>query len=304
MRNLRSPRLIVLVVCLCWITGPALAQESATPVKTASTRISTREEIADEFKAVPCKNADRLTAVKAFFERMGAKPEEISAEKISGGNNLVIIIPASSTESGAEKIVIGAHFDKTPDGCGALDNWSGITALAHVYRTAKEMKFKKTIIFVAFGEEEKGLVGSVGMVEKIKKEELPEYCAMINIDSLGLAYPQAADNMSSKKMMDFTAELAGKMNLPFAHAAIPGAGADSQPFLSKKIPAITLHGMTNDWPKYLHSSGDKPENVKTESVYLGYRLTLALLVEVDGSPCQAFKEQKESKDSKATKEKK
>lgn len=303
MWNFKSLRCIVFIFWLCRLSFSALAQESTAQVNSPEPRISTREEIADEFKTVPCKNSDRLNAVKAFFERMGAKPEEISAEKIPGGSNLMIVKLANSTESASEKIVIGAHLDKTSDGCGALDNWSGIAALAHVYRSVREMKLKKTIIFVAFGEEEKGMYGSAAMVDKIKKEQVPEYCAMINIDSLGLAYPQAADNMSSKKMMDFTADLAGKMKVPFAHAAIPGAGADSQPFLSKKIPAITLHGMTNDWPKLLHSSNDKPETVKTESVYLGYRLALALLVEVDESPCQVFRDQKESKDSKITKEK-
>jgi hypothetical protein len=266
-------------------------------------QVSTQEEISAEFDSVPCKNKDRLAAVKALFEKMGAKPDEITVEKFGSVENVVVKITGASSESTAEKIVIGAHFDKTPDGCGAIDNWSGIVAIAHIYRTMKTLKPKRTMIFVGFGEEEKGLIGSNAMVSKIKKEQVADYCAMINIDSLGVAIPQAADNMSSKKLIDATAEIAAQMGMQFAHANIPGAGGDSMSFVSKKIPAITIHGLTSDWPKILHSSNDKPEKVNRPSVYLGYRLGLSLLAKVDDSPCDAFREVKADKD-KGGKEKK
>lgn len=290
----------VFIFCfwLC-LTVSSFSQQAAE--KTLQPHVSTPEEIAAEFKNVPCKNGDRLTVVKAMFERMGAKPEEITVEKITGGGNIVIVKAGGASEPAAEKIVIGAHMDKTADGCGAIDNWTGITALAHIYRTVKELKLNKTVLFVAFGEEEKGLVGSHAMAEKIKKEQAGEYCAMINVDSLGLAIPQVADNLSSKKMTTAVADLAKEMGVPFANARIEGAGADSQPFLDKKIPAVTIHGLNSDWPKLLHNSNDKPEKVNTQSVYLGYRLALALLVKVDKSPCDAFREGKQSKDSKEKK---
>lgn len=287
--------------CLCWLCLATVSLAQQPDLKTAEPHVSTPEEIAAEFKNVPCKNAERLAAVKAMFERMGAKPEEITVEKITGGGNIVIIKTGVSSEPSAEKIVIGAHMDKTADGCGAIDNWTGITALAHIYRTVKDLKLSKTILFVAFGEEEKGLVGSSAMAGKIKKEQAAEYCAMINIDSLGVAIPQIADNLSSKKLALEVADLAKQMDMRFANARIEGAGADSQPFLDKKIPAVTIHGLDNDWPKLLHSSNDKPEKVKTQSVYLGYRLVLALLVKVDKSPCDAFREGKQSKDGKEKK---
>ncbi len=290
----RTPVFIV----FCWLCLAVGAPAQQPAEKTPQPHVSTPEEIAAEFKNVPCKNGDRLAVVKATFERMGAKPEEITVEKITGGSNVVIVKAGASSETVAEKIVIGAHMDKTADGCGAIDNWTGITALAHIYRTVKDLKLNKTILFVAFGEEEKGLIGSQAMTEKIKKEQAAEYCAMINIDSLGVARPQVADNLSSKKLTEAVADLATQMDMPFASARIEGAGADSQPFLGKKIPAVTIHGLTNDWPKLLHSSNDKPEKVNTQSVYLGYRLALALLAKVDKSPCDAFREGRQSKNSK------
>ena len=121
---------------------------------------------------------------------------------------------------------------------------------------------------------------------------------MINIDSLGLTLPQIADNLSSKKLMEFTLDLGKQLNLPVTHANLPGAGADSQSYLRKKIPALTIHGLSSDWPKTLHTSNDKPEAVNRQNVYLGYRLALALLAKADESPCDAFREDKDKKEKK------
>ncbi len=292
-------RTALLSIVLLMLTAVCFAQDS--PSTATSLRISTQEEISAEFDSVPCKDKDRLAAVKALFEKMGATPAEIIVEKAGSAENVVVKIAGSSANE--EKIVIGAHFDKTADGCGAIDNWSGVVSIAHMYRTMKTLKPSRTLIFVGFGEEEKGTVGSRTMVNNIKKEELASYCAMINIDSLGMTIPQAADNLSSKTLIEATAAIAKTMGMQFAHANVQGA-SDSGSFLFKKIPAITIHGLTNDWPKVLHSSNDIPQNVKHESVYLGYRLTLSLLAKVDESACDAFRETQENKNAKGSKEKK
>jgi Zn-dependent M28 family amino/carboxypeptidase len=274
-------------VCLLFFSSVAFAQVTDYPPQSL---ITSREEMKAEFDSVPCKNGDRLTAVKALFEKMGAKPEEIVVEKVKGVEN--VIIRKASANGSAEKIVIGAHYDKTPDGCGAIDNWTGVVAVAHVYRTVKDLPLKKNVIFAAFGQEEKGLVGSSGMAEAIKKEQVAEYCAMINIDSLGIGAPQTLDNISSEKLIDFTAALAEKINLPFARSRIDNASSDSASFIKKKIPAVTIHTLNGNWPKILHSSNDDPSRINHDSVYMGYRMALALLLRVDGADCQSFREEK------------
>src|SRR5436190_23903483 len=97
--------------------------------------VSTREEIGDEFKNVPCKNAERQAAVKALFERMGAPSSEITVEKIKSVENVVLRKKGLSDE----KIIVGAHYDKVEDGCGAIDNWTGIVTIAHLYKTFREV---------------------------------------------------------------------------------------------------------------------------------------------------------------------
>jgi Zn-dependent M28 family amino/carboxypeptidase len=286
--NSQTPHFTSLTaVCLLFFSSVAFAQVTDYPPQSL---ITTRDEMRAEFDSVPCKNGDRLTAVKALFEKMGAKPEEIVVEKVKGVEN--VIIRKASANGSAEKIVIGAHYDKTPDGCGAIDNWTGVVAVAHIYRTVKDLPLKKNVIFAAFGQEEKGLVGSSGMAEAIKNEQVAEYCAMINIDSLGIGAPQTLDNISSEKLIDFTAALAEKINVPFARARFENAKSDSASFIKKNIPAVTIHALNGSWPKILHSSNDDPSRINHDSVYMGYRMTLALLLRVDLADCQSFREEK------------
>jgi aminopeptidase YwaD len=280
-----KPALLPCLILICF--SSAFAQESEGASKL---RISTPEEIRSEFDSVPCKNGDRLKAVKALFEKMGAKTEEIAVEKARGVEN-VVIRKAAANDS-PEKIVIGAHFDKVPAGCGAIDNWTGVVAIAHVYRTIKDLPLKKNIVFVTFGEEEKGLLGSSAMARAIKKEQVAEYCAMINIDSLGLGAPQAADNFSNKRLVDFTETLAKEMKAPFGRGELVGGNSDSTSFNRKGIPALTIHSLINEWQKILHSDNDNPSRVNHDSVYLGYRLALSLLVRIDEADCQSFRDEK------------
>ncbi len=70
---------------------------------------------------------------------------------------------------------------------------------------------------------------------------------------------------------------AGRVDgVPFDHARVEQAGADSTSFLRRGIPAVTLHGLSADWLSIIHTDGDQPSMVNPTSVYLGYRLALAV----------------------------
>ncbi len=278
LHHLRLPASALSTLLLFQSSVPAVAQQ------TPST-LSTPEELAGEFAAVPCEDKDRLAAVRALYERMGAPAADISLDQHGHVDNLVVVKKGKS----AEKIVIGAHYDKTASGCGAIDHWTGQVALTHLYKTLRDVPLNKTLVFVAFGREEKGLIGSRAMTRNIDDDAVAGYCAMINIDSLGLGPPQVADNMSSKKLARFAGELAKEMEIPFAHASIGRANSDSSSFVAKKIPAVTIHGLNNDWHAILHSRYDQADKVNAASVYLGYRLALGMVVRLDQAACSAYR---------------
>jgi len=249
--------------------------------------LSTVDDIAGDLKEVPCKHNQRLESVRAQFIRMGANPSEITTQKFSGAQNLVVKRPGLSEDT----IIIGAHYDFVDLGCGAIDNWTGIIAMSRVYESVRALEPKKTVLFVAFDNEEKGLVGARAMANAIEKEDLPRYCAMINLDSLGMTQPFAMTNTSSPSLMTAASDAASAMGLPLNKAPIANADADSSAFLSKKIPAITLAGVSNDWASILHTTKDQKEKIDAHGVYLGYRLALALWDRVEQAPCGSFREQ-------------
>ena len=277
MKSLKIKPLWILAILLIF-TGYSTAQK-------AGIKISTEEEIKSDVSLVPCKDKERLAAVKSLFIKNGATEPDITIEKLKDVENLIVTKKGKT----AETVIVGAHYDKTPEGCGAIDNWTGIVVLANLYRTMKDLTTEKTYLFVAFGKEEQGLIGSDAMAGRIPKEERTNYCAMVNFDSFGFTYPQALRNISDTSLIKLAEETSKEMNIPFADAGIDFASSDSQSFRNKKIPAISLHGLSNNWTNYLHTASDKVSNIKIGSVHIGYRHGLVFLSKIDRKPCGSFR---------------
>jgi Iap family predicted aminopeptidase len=259
---------------------------STAPAQSPDAEFSTETEIKIDLSADVCKgNDERLEAVVKLFGKMGAKSDEIKVDKFKDADNVVVTVKGKTDET----IVVGAHFDKTLVGCGVIDNWSGVVILAHLYRTMRQYETEKTYVFAAFGAEESGLIGSERMAKGIPKERRASYCAMINFDSFGLAYPQALSNISDAKLMDLAEIVSKDLKLPFSKAAITNASSDSASFRQQKIPAVTIHGMNDRWQQFLHGSGDRLENANAKSVYIGYRFGMNFLAKLDASGCGDFR---------------
>jgi len=257
----------------------SLAQKSAV-------KFSTEADIKEDLNSNVCKSSEeRLEAARQLFKKMGAADDEIKIEKIKDVENLVVTKKGKTSET----VIVGGHYDKTNDGCGAIDNWTGIVIVANLYRTIKQFDTQKTYLFVGFGKEELGLLGSDEMARSIPKEKRADYCAMVNLDSFGFAFPQVMTNISDSKLTDLAKEVSTELKFPFGKAAIEFASSDSESFRNQKIPAISIHGLSDKWKDYLHSSKDKLENVNVQSVHVGYHHALRLMAKIEASGCAAFR---------------
>lgn len=217
-------RVLIFPVCI------ALVSYSSASAQTAETKYRTDEELREDLKLGPCKNSERLEGVKKFFHQMGAAESDISAERIKDVQNVIITKKGKTDET----VIVGAHYDKVSDGCGTIDNWTGIVILGNLYRTLREFDTEKTYLFVAFDKEEIGLVGSAAMAKSIPKEKRASYCSMINLDSFGFSYPQVLANASTSKMTAVAKDLAAEIKMPFSNASLGGvADADSSSFWLK-----------------------------------------------------------------------
>lgn len=278
--KIKTSGLFILTILLIAAFNSALTAQNAVPV------LATENDLKEDLKLVPCKNSERLEGVKKFFQKMGAAENEISAEKIKGIQN-VIVTKKGETD---EIVIVGAHYDKVSEGCGAIDNWTGIVIIGNIYRTLRNVKAHKTYIFVAFDREETGLEGSAAMAKSIHKENRSSYCSMVNLDSFGFGYPQVLINASNSKMTATAKTLADELKMPFFTASLAGvADADSTSFNNKDIPAITFHGLSKDWPKYLHSSKDQLENINSGSVRVGYAFVIEYIKKIDTGSCGMFR---------------
>jgi Zn-dependent M28 family amino/carboxypeptidase len=109
------------------------------------------------------------------------------------------VLEGSDPKLKDEVIVIGAHYDHLGRGGegslapkegeihhGADDNASGTAGLLELARlfSQEREKVRRTIVFVAFGGEEEGLIGSSYYVEHPARP-LAETVAMINMDMVG-----------------------------------------------------------------------------------------------------------------------
>lgn len=270
------------------IAGSCAAAALAQPAAAPKTDIFvSKETIEASVKNVPCDQSLRLEGVRKLFMTAGAAESEIKIEKFDKDkiSNLVVQKKGDSDET----IVIGAHYDRTSSGCGVTDNWSGVSIISHIYQTLRPLATKKSYVFVAFDKEEVGLKGSREMLKAMAEPEAAKICSMVNFDSFGQGYPMALKNASSPKMLELAESLGKASGFEFNSVAIEGASSDSASFVSKKIPAITLSGLSGNWTEIMHSSNDKVSNVNIDSVYLGYRFGVAYAAKLDSAACGDFR---------------
>ncbi|MEG2159084.1 MAG: M28 family metallopeptidase, partial [Clostridia bacterium] len=96
-----------------------------------------------------------------------------------------VISAKLSDKPNSGSVVIGAHYDTLAGSVGANDNACGISALLTIGKQLKDIKFDFNIIFVAFGAEELGSIGSKTYVRGLSEAQKDNIMLMINFDVIG-----------------------------------------------------------------------------------------------------------------------
>jgi len=171
--------------------------------------------------------------------------------------NVVAYIEGSDDKLKNEYIIIGAHYDHLGfGGCGsgsrmpdtnavhngADDNASGVAGVLEIaeYLSANKDLLKRSIIFIAFGAEERGLLGSKYFVDNLPIPKDAVY-AMLNFDMLG-KYSGKLDIMGTGSAKEF-ADIIAKTNIDTDKIAVKlnpkaVAGSDHASFYNKDIPIL------------------------------------------------------------------
>ena len=125
------------------------------------------------------------TFVTGVFQQYAYTPR--SQEFIAGAAGRRVhsanIIAVKQGDS-ANQLVIGAHYDSAAVGEGYLDNATGIGLLLEMAARLKTRPTPYTLVFVAFGAEENGALGSRYYVRSLPDGDLRRTIGMIDLDAV------------------------------------------------------------------------------------------------------------------------
>lgn len=101
---------------------------------------------------------------------------------VSTSRNVIAKIEGSDLAE--EVLTLTAHYDSVPEGKGAYDNMAAVAILMELCRYFHAHQPRRTLEFIFFGAEEKGLRGSLNYVQ-VHKEELKHHKFNMNVDLAG-----------------------------------------------------------------------------------------------------------------------
>ena len=147
-----------------------------------------------EKAATYIENQFKSYKVKPYFEtyRDHFKADNLNAFNIAG------FIEGNDPKLKNEYVIIGAHYDhigiskrivaNDSIANGANDNAAGTSAvLAMAKYFAAKKSNKRSLLFVLFSAEEKGLLGSNHLAKKLKSENINLY-TMVNLEMIGVPF--------------------------------------------------------------------------------------------------------------------
>lgn len=225
-------------------------------------------------------NASRGATIRGLFEEAGCTGANLGEQKVpeTPAPNVLCTLPGA----GEEVIIVGAHFDRAPNSDGVADNWSGASLLPSLFESLRTAGRHHTFVFISFTGEEEGFLGSTAYVKRLKEEELSRIKAMVNLDTLGLGPTEVWVSDSDPALVEHLGSLAGAMKLPVQGMNVDGVGdSDGRAFKRRKVPVITIHSVTAESLRILHTPEDNRKVINLGDYYDTYKLIAAYLVKLD-----------------------
>lgn len=229
--------------------------------------------------------------LQGLFSKYGLKPAGDGGTFFQlfhgGSRNLLGILPGEKGADSGELIVVGAHYDHVGYGSrsnsfgpfgyvhnGADDNASGTAALLEVVQALTEIKAKpkRSILFVLWDGEEKGLLGSKYWVEHptVKWDRVRLY---INLDMVGRLRPQGVEVYGTRTLPGLRqaiarANMASDLKLDFRWEMTDNS--DHYTFYSRSIPTLMFHtGLHGEY----HRPQDDAHLINHDGIQAVARLT-------------------------------
>lgn len=165
--------------------------------------------------------------------------------------NVIGTKKAKNKKSDGKEVILSAHMDSVLGAPGANDNASGTGLMLELARVFKSYNTDKDLKFIAFGSEERGLLGSRYYVDQLTQAERDNIEAVFNPDMVATNYEPAThlyamtvdgnDNIVTESATAAGARLGNSAILPGRFGS-----SDHVPFHNAGIPAALFIWMGID----------------------------------------------------------
>jgi aminopeptidase S len=267
-------KLCFIIACVLLHTSFALAQSSA---------IYGSDRFKRQVAAIAAgdNTSERAVAITKRLDELGIKYRLQSfSDQDKRGTNIIAELPGT----GAQKLVLGAHYDRVAKGQGAIDNASGSVVVLELLAALKTRPLKNhTVTAIFFDLEEVGLLGSKAHVAADQGKNLPNI--YINFDVFGYGdtlwvMSSKTDSPPAKALKQAAAE--SKFALEIGPDYPP---SDHLSFLKAKVETMSISLVGGDEIKsilkvfkgekadnlpriltIIHTAGDTPDKVDGDAV--------------------------------------
>lgn len=261
------------------------------------------EFIVDKLRSLKLKPVVKGKKKKAFFQDFtyGKDVERTT-------HNIIAVVPGKDKLLRNEYIVVGSHYDhlgmggqgsgsRRPDTLGvhpgADDNASGDAVVLELARHFKKARSPRSIIFMFFGAEEQGLVGSKKFLEWMKQEDnqrknLPDsmkgIVAMVNLDMVGRMRDSAmsvSGTGTSSRFKAMAEQAAAQTGLHISCVPDGYGPSDQASFVAVDIPVLFL--TTGGHMEY-HTPDDVPSTLNYDGMQQTLDFSKELITQLASMP--------------------
>ncbi len=259
--------------------------------------------LAGQLRDLRLKRVVREKKNKGFYQDFSfGKAEEKTT------HNILAVLRGKDRQVRNEFIVVGAHYDhlgmggpesgsRRPDSLsvhpGADDNASGDAVLLELARYFKKTGTPRSIVFIFFGAEEQGLVGSKRFVEWMKQDDdrrvnlpadLKGIVAMVNLDMMGRMRDSSLSVSGTGTSSGFKAlaeDVAGQTGLHISCTPDGYGPSDQASFVAADIPVFNI--TTGGHMEY-HTPDDVPSTLNYDGMQLSFEFTKELVAQLASLP--------------------
>ena len=179
-----------------------------------------------------------------------------------------VIADLKGSEKPDEIVIVSGHLDSWDLGTGALDDAVGVAVSMQVPNLLKLLKLKpkRTIRFVAWMNEENGLVGGRTYAQE-QESNLPNHFAVIESD-LGASHPLGFYFAGKPEALPYFAPISKILSEQGAGLSQiqPSVGADIGPMTVKGVPSFAPWFDTRTYFNYHHTAADTFDKVNPKEL--------------------------------------